>query len=423
MDEHDLVGLGPAAATPSNGSGSNGSAMHRSDHVKSIESTDGSFSPVPAAQPDRPFRHREDASHAQIDAEDIRARAQADADELIREAIARADGVQEDLLAELDREVEYRLGRAEAEASSRLAEADAFVAELVSRARSDVAMVLEHARMLAEDLERQQSAAAEQMTGSLAGGKSAVQSSSEQARNASSPPWPPPVFGTAAGLPAVTTSAHSPQWLVPTLPSLGPTTGTSPRAITSNPSSKPQNSAATDSWWRTRTFQRITLFAACVLVAAYLIRAFVVAPYTVASSSMEPRFHAGDRVVVNKTAYWFDEPSRGEVVLVSGSEVSLDGSELSDETLMKRVIGLPGETIEAIDGVVYVEGRPIDDVWSSGLTPTFRRIRIPDDTVFVLGDNRIESVDSRAFGPVSIGAIKGRVDVVVWPVDRVGSAD
>ena len=90
-------------------------------------------------------------------------------------------------------------------------------------------------------------------------------------------------------------------------------------------------------------------------------------------------------------------------------------------TVVKRVVGLPGEEVQGLDDRLVVDGEVIDDPWhGSTPTPTFGPIVVPDGMVFVLGDNRALSVDSRIFGAVPIDALTGRVDVVIWPPDKAG---
>ena len=88
------------------------------------------------------------------------------------------------------------------------------------------------------------------------------------------------------------------------------------------------------------------------------------------------------------------------------------------------MVGLPGEEVQGLDDRLVVDGEVIDDPWhGSTRTPAFGPIVVPDGMVFVLGDNRSLSVDSRIFGAVPIEALTGRVDVVVWPPDRAGRVE
>ncbi len=101
-----------------------------------------------------------------------------------------------------------------------------------------------------------------------------------------------------------------------------------------------------------------------------------------------------------------------------------DTNELTrdDETLVKRVVALPGEVVDGHSGWVYVDGQRLVEPYLdlSLRTAPFPAVTVPEDAVFVLGDNRGPSIDSRAFGPVPASAITGRAGVVMWPVSRIG---
>jgi signal peptidase I len=165
---------------------------------------------------------------------------------------------------------------------------------------------------------------------------------------------------------------------------------------------------------------RVVLLVLVGVVGSDLVRSCVAEPYTVASTSMEPELKDGNRLVVDKLAYRFGEVRRGDVVVFDTSRISDETVRLG-ETLVKRVIGLPGESVRAVDGVVLVDGVPVPEP-SPGTpkTPSFGPVQVPDGSVFVLGDNRVVSIDSRTFGPVPADAIIGRVDAVLWPPGDAG---
>jgi len=161
---------------------------------------------------------------------------------------------------------------------------------------------------------------------------------------------------------------------------------------------------------------RIAILVLAVLAASQLIRAFVFTPFTIASTSMVPEIDPRDRLLVNRLAYRFADPERGDIVAIEGSSAS------SDRPLVKRVIGLPGEVVRASRGELLVDGRPVDERWLAPGTETsaFDPVTVPEDSVFVLGDNRSESSDSRVFGPVPLDALVGRVEFVYWPPENAG---
>ena len=150
------------------------------------------------------------------------------------------------------------------------------------------------------------------------------------------------------------------------------------------------------------------------LAMALVIAVFVAQTATVAQQSMEPALYEGQRLLVDKLSYRLHPPRRGDIVVFR-----LPGR--GREALVKRVIGLPGETIAIRSGQVYANGRVLRE-------PYLRRraagdladSQVPAATVFVLGDNRELSNDSRYFGPVPWAAIIGRVCLRFWPLSAFG---
>lgn len=159
--------------------------------------------------------------------------------------------------------------------------------------------------------------------------------------------------------------------------------------------------------------RRIVALVAALLLAVVGLRAFVAEPFTVDASSMAPLLHEGDRLVVNKLSYRFHDPRRGDVVVFEAP--SGDGA---GDTLVKRVVAVPGEQVAAHGGLVYVDDEPLDEDYLAPAvrTENFPDILVPDGTVFVLGDNRAQSIDSRAFGVVAVDDVIGRADAVLWPL-------
>ncbi|MFA5375153.1 MAG: signal peptidase I [Dehalococcoidia bacterium] len=129
----------------------------------------------------------------------------------------------------------------------------------------------------------------------------------------------------------------------------------------------------------------------------------------VEGSSMETNLHDGERLIVVKAAYWFGEPQRGDVIIFTHP---LDPG----RTLVKRVIGLPGEQIEIKNGVVYINGSSLDEPYIKGTTSSLSRTEVPDGYYFVMGDNRQASSDSRSWGLLPEGNIIGRVWLLYWPL-------
>jgi signal peptidase I len=165
---------------------------------------------------------------------------------------------------------------------------------------------------------------------------------------------------------------------------------------------------------------RVVLLVVATVIGSNLLRSCIAEPYTVASTSMEPEFHDGDRLVVNKLAYRFGDVRRSDIVVIETHRVS-EGTERLGETLVKRVVGLPGDVVQAVDGRVLINGEPLDEPWLDGAqTAAFGPVQVPEDALFVLGDARDVSIDSRSFGPVPVDAVVGRVDAVIWPPGDAG---
>lgn len=188
------------------------------------------------------------------------------------------------------------------------------------------------------------------------------------------------------------------------------------------------------SFWR-----ELPLLVLVALVVAILIKTFLIQAFFIPSASMRDTLIEGDRVMVNKLAYRFGEPGRGDVIVFdSPLEEDGDGENLlsalvrhiaeslglssPESALIKRVIAVGGETIEIVDGRVLVDGTAIDEPYlRDGMQmPDFGPEAIPEDHVFVMGDNRQASQDSRRFGPIPVDDIVGRAFVRVWPPSRWG---
>jgi signal peptidase I len=150
------------------------------------------------------------------------------------------------------------------------------------------------------------------------------------------------------------------------------------------------------------------------IVIAVLINLFLAQATRVYGSSMEPNLHTDQRLVVEKVSYHLHSPRRGDVVVIRMPE-------RGPELLIKRVIALAGETIEVRDGVVHIDGQPLDeDYLVRKTTGTYGPTTVPGGHVFVMGDNRGASNDSRIFGPVTLDRVVGRAWVSYWPIETLG---
>lgn len=148
-----------------------------------------------------------------------------------------------------------------------------------------------------------------------------------------------------------------------------------------------------------------------VLIALLLNALVIEAALVESGPSMLPTLRAGERVMLEKVSYRLHVPRRGDIVAAQGPG--------SSGLLVKRVVALPGETVEVRNGHTIVEGVQLDERWVTywggrDLLP----LTIPEGHVLILGDNRGNSRDSRVIGPVPVEAIRGRAWFVFWPLDR-----
>ena len=182
----------------------------------------------------------------------------------------------------------------------------------------------------------------------------------------------------------------------------------------------------------------LAITVAIAVGIAYLVQAFIVKPYRVPSGSMEPTIAIGERIIASRFTLRFSDPSRDQIIVFHpngvGSDV-YDTQTASSETFVKRLIGMPGETIGAAGGEVYVctgdgpaEGgsiestpgcRFLDEPFVSSPQDDFGPTRIPDDRYFMMGDNRADSDDSRNWGSITKGQMIGTAFMSYWPPNRV----
>lgn len=148
-----------------------------------------------------------------------------------------------------------------------------------------------------------------------------------------------------------------------------------------------------------------------LIVGIAVVRTTVAVPVRIASASMEPALAAGDVVLVSRSVPDVDELKRGDLVVFDDPR--------NGRRAVKRVIGLPGEEVVILDGVLHVDGRPTEEPWVDPevVDGSFMRtFRVPERSVFVLGDNRMNSLDSRDYGPVDADDLEGRVLLTLWPL-------
>ena len=185
-----------------------------------------------------------------------------------------------------------------------------------------------------------------------------------------------------------------------------------------------------------RGLAELPILALVALVVAFVLKTFVAQAYYIPSSSMEPQLHIGDRVIVSKLSYDLHDPHRGDIIVFpSPEDHSVDDSPLpirvirgifegvglakpEKEILIKRIIGLPGETVEAHNGHVFVDGRQLFEPYlpTALATETFGPATVPKGSLWVMGDNRGNSRDSRFIGAIKESDVIGRAILKVWPL-------
>ncbi|PGT81733.1 signal peptidase I [Bacillus sp. AFS040349] len=160
---------------------------------------------------------------------------------------------------------------------------------------------------------------------------------------------------------------------------------------------------------------------------AMIIRIFLFEPYLVEGSSMDPTLHDGDRLFVNKTLKFIGEIDKGDIVIIDGKEENI--------RYVKRVIGVPGDKVSAQDGKVYVNGTVIKEPYLDSnekeaesigidLTDDFEEIEVPNGNYFVMGDNRLNSMDSRnGLGLIEKDRILGKSEFIFFPFDHLSKTE
>jgi signal peptidase I len=194
-----------------------------------------------------------------------------------------------------------------------------------------------------------------------------------------------------------------------------------------------------------RSLAEIPALVALAVAIVVVVRFLLVQAFYIPSESMTPQLHVQDKVVVSRLAYRFHSPRRGDIIVFPAppgpcreTRPAHGGSALrrfaryvgqklgltsTTDEFIKRVIGLPGETVNGHDAHVYVNGRLLLEPYlppgPTSVTPDFASVKVPPGRVFVMGDNRPNSCDSKFFGPIKRSSIVGRAFLRVWPVGDV----
>jgi len=192
---------------------------------------------------------------------------------------------------------------------------------------------------------------------------------------------------------------------------------------------------------RRRFLGELPFLLLAALILTVLVKGFLIQAFFIPSRSMEPTLEVGDRVVVNRLAYRVGEPAHGDVVVFlrpigtgdapqSGPlswvrravAQGLGGTPPGSEDLIKRVVGLPGDTVEGRNGRLWRNGHRIPEPYlaGKGFTSDFDPVLIKPGYYWVMGDNREDSADSRVFGQVPRSTLVGRAVLTVWPFTHLG---
>ena len=148
------------------------------------------------------------------------------------------------------------------------------------------------------------------------------------------------------------------------------------------------------------------------ILLALFVHAFVAQAMVVQGPSMQPTLYYNERVIVEKVSYRLHAPRRGDIIILRLPD--------EDEPLIKRVVALGGETVAVRGGHVFINGEQLDEPWSTiAGGANYPATPVPEGYVFVLGDNRPRSRDSRSFGPVPLEHVIGHALFVYWPLDQV----
>jgi signal peptidase I len=167
-----------------------------------------------------------------------------------------------------------------------------------------------------------------------------------------------------------------------------------------------------------RNIRDLTIIIVIAIIFGIVIRGFVFESYYIPSGSMIPTLPIGDRVLVNKLAYDFHPVHIGDIIVFRTPPD--DRSNPAIKNLVKRVVGLPGDTVWSANGKLYVNGKPLAEPYlpPGTITTGVPKTKIPPGHLWVMGDNRQNSEDSRYFGPISEKLIVGRVFVRYWPLSN-----
>lgn len=182
---------------------------------------------------------------------------------------------------------------------------------------------------------------------------------------------------------------------------------------------KPKTETQPENFWKKSRENLIIL--AIALGLSVLIRTLIAEPRFIPSDSMFPTLEIGDRLVVEKVSYYFRSPLQGDIIVFNPPEQLQTLGYAADQAFIKRVIGQPGQTVEVKDGWVYLDNQPVFENYIAE-PPNYQLTAqaIPENSYFVMGDNRNDSNDSHVWGFLPKKNIIGRAVFRFWPINRFG---
>ena len=149
-----------------------------------------------------------------------------------------------------------------------------------------------------------------------------------------------------------------------------------------------------------------------ILIIVLVLRTYVFTPIKVNGTSIVPTLDGGEFMLLTK--YNKNDLNRNDIVIVT-----IKHSDVKED-IIKRIIAMPGETISCKDGIIYINSKKVEEKYGKGVTNDFEKVKLGKDEYFVLGDNRVNSLDSSEFGPIKKSQIKGKANLVVFPFDEFG---
>lgn len=154
-------------------------------------------------------------------------------------------------------------------------------------------------------------------------------------------------------------------------------------------------------------FRRWSQYFLIVVAIILSVRFFLFAPYVVEGISMTPTLENNERIFVNKLVYFYKDPAYGDIIVLHATK---------DDDYIKRVIGIGGDTLELKDKVLYRNGKAVQEPYIAEVTEWgFKKVKVPDDCFFVMGDNRNHSMDSRQIGFIKRSNVVGKAEFIFYP--------